>query len=266
MVSPLIILLAAALSLASSPVAAGKASPTLRELKQAAAANPQDPQAHYLLGAKYESQGDAKKAVREYQTALKLKPDDGQALYRLGRLLGELVDTDPAVRIAKEAVRVNPKSAEARSLLAALYNRQGVAFLGQESLDNAREAFEAGLQAKGGAAEDAALRNNLGCLYVRQDRPELAAATFQAVLSQNPDAAQARYNLALLYYAQGDYQAASQQLFALKASNRDLAGELADYRFRIETSTYVTPPVKTLLTFPGSPRFTEGTRLPSSTR
>ena len=108
-----------------------------------------------------------------------------------------------------------------------------------------------------------ALRNNLGCLYVRENKPDQAIGTFQEVLRQNPNVPQARYNLALLYYTQGDYQLASREFFALKGIDRDMAGDLSDYRFQIRTSTYVEPPVKTLVTFPGSPLLTEGTVLPS---
>ena len=163
-------------------------------------------------------------------------------------------------------MKLNPKSAEARSLLAAVYNQQAMAFMQQGNLDAAREALEAGIQAKGGAAVTEALRNNLGCLYVRENKPDQAIGTFQEVLRQNPDVPQARYNLALLYYAQGDYQAASREFFALKGIDRDMAGELSDYRFRIKTSTDVAPPVKTMMTFKGSPLLTKGTVLPSYAR
>ena len=90
--------------------------------------------------------------------------------------------------------------------------------------------------------------------------------TWQEVIRQNPDQPQAHYNLALVYYTQGDYQAASREFFALKGIDRDMAGELSDYRFRIKTSTDVRPPVKTMITFKGSPLLTEGTVLPSYAR
>ena len=107
-----------------------------------------------------------------------------------------------------------------------------------------------------------ALRNNLGCLYVRENKLGQAVGTWQEVLRQNPDAPQAHYNLALIYYTQGDYQAASRELFTLKGIDRDMAADLSDYRFRIKTSTNVEPPVKTMITFKGSPLLTEGTILP----
>jgi tetratricopeptide (TPR) repeat protein len=257
--SYLVILLIVVLSLGAGPAAAREKTPTIRQLKQAVAANPQDPQVHYALGEKYESLGQMKQARREYKTALSLKPDDAKGLYRMGRLMEKLGELEPAIKIIKEAVKLDPKLAEARTLLAAAYNTQGMALMQQGSLDAAREALEAGLQAKGDPAVTEALGNNLGCLYVRQDRPDQAIGTFQEVLRQNPDVAQARYNLALLYYRQGDYQAANREFYALKGTNPELAAELADYRFRIETSTYVTPPVKTMITFKGSPLLIQGT-------
>jgi tetratricopeptide (TPR) repeat protein len=265
-ISHLAILVIVLLSLGAGPAAAGGKTPTLGELKQAVAVNPQDPQAHYSLGLKYESRGEAKKAIGEYNKALSLKPDEVQALYSLGRLKGQLGDFDQAIAIVKKVVKLNPNLAEARSLLAATYNQQGMAFMEQGRLDAAKEAFETGIRAKGDPAGAEALRNNLGCLYVRENRLDQAAETFREVLRQNPNVAQARYNLALLNYVTGDYQAASRQFFALKGIDREMAGELSDYRFGIETSTYVTPPVKTMLTFPGSPLLIEGTKLPSYAR
>jgi tetratricopeptide (TPR) repeat protein len=255
----LVILLIVVLSLGAGPAAAGGKPPTLRQLKQAVASKPQDPEVHYALGEKYESLGQMKQARQEYKTALGLKPDDAKGLYRMGRLMEKLGQHDQAIKIIKEAVKLDPKLAEARTLLAAAYNMQGMALMQQGSLDAAQEALEAGLQAKGDPAVTEALGNNLGCLYVRQDRPDQAINTFQEVLRQNPDVGQAHYNLALLYYQQGDYQAANREFFALKGTDPELAAELADYRFRVKTSTYVTAPVKTMITFKGSPLLIQGT-------
>jgi tetratricopeptide (TPR) repeat protein len=265
-ISHLTILIILLLSWGAGPAVAGERSPTLRQLKQAVTANPQDPQARYALGVKYESLGETKKAMGEYQKTLSLKPDDEQALYRLGRLTGELGDSDQAIKILKQAVKLNPKFSEARTQLAAEYNRQGTALMAQGRLEAAQEALEAGIQANGGPAASAALRNNLGCLYVRQNRLDQAVGAFQEVLRQNPNAPQAHYNLGLIYYTQGNYQAASVEFYALKGLDPGLAGELSNYRFRVETPTYVTPPVKPMITFKGSPLLTEGTVLPAYPR
>lgn len=265
-IQPLIVLVIAALLLGTSPASAEQAPPTLKKLKQAAVANPQDPKAHYALGLEYENLGKTKEATEEYRKALSLKPDYDQALYSLGRLMGELGETDRALEIIKQAVKLKPNSAEAKTLLATVYNRQAMELLRQGSLDDAKEAIEAGIQAKGGDAVTEALRNNLGCLYILQDKPDDAVGTFREVVRQNPDAPEARYNLALLYYTQGDYQAASREFFALKGIDRDLAAKLSEYRFRVKTDTYVKPPVKTMYTFKGSPLLTKGTVLPSYAR
>lgn len=258
MISHLIILVIVLLSLGAGPAGAVGKSSTLRELKQAVASNPQDPQAHYSLGLKYDSLGQAKKAIGEYQKALSLKPDNDKALYSLGRLMGTLGESGKAIEIINQALKLNPKFAEARSLLAVEYNKQGTALMAQGRLDAAKEALEAGIQAKGGPAETEALRNNLGCLYVRENRLEEATETFREALRQNPNLPQAHYNLALIYYTQGDYQAASREFFTLKGLDRDMAGDLADYRVRVKTDYNIKPPVKTMITFKGSPLLTEG--------
>ena len=218
------------------------------------------------LGLKYESLEQTKKAIDEYRKSLSLKPGNDKVLYSLGRLMATSGEPDKAIKIIQQAVKLNPKSVETRSLLGAVYNQQATALLQQGNLDAAREALEAGIQAKGDAAVTEALRNNLGCLYVRENKLDQAVGTWQEVVRQNPDAPQAHYNLALIYYSQGAYQAASRELFTLKGIDRDMAADLSDYRFRIKTSTDVEPPVKTMITFKGSPLLTKGTILPSYAR
>jgi tetratricopeptide (TPR) repeat protein len=263
MIQSLIILVSITVILGASAASAEQAPPSLTELEQATAAAPQDPQEHYDLALKYESLGETEKATEEYRKVLNLKPDSYRALYSLGRLMGELGETERAIEIIRQAVKAKPDSAEAKTLLATVYNRQALELLREGSLDDAREALEAGIQADGGHAVTEALRNNLGCLYVLQDKLDDAVGTFQEVLRQNPNAPQPHYNLALLYYSQGDYQAASRELFTLKGIDLGMAAELSNYRFRVKTSTDVTPPVKTQYTFKGSPLLTKGFVLPS---
>jgi tetratricopeptide (TPR) repeat protein len=258
-ISSLIILIIMALSLGAGPAAAASRLPVWK-LKQKVAANPQDPQAHYTLGEKYESLGQMQAAIQQYQEALKLKPDDAKGLYRLARVMGETGKSDQAIETIKKALKLKPNFAEARNLLAATYNQQGAALIQQGNLEAAKEALEAGLQAKGDPAETEALRNNLGCLYVQENRLDQAVDTFQQVVRQNPNMAQAHYNLALIYYQQGNYQAANVEFFAVKGINPGLANQLSDYRFRIKTSMESgPPPVKTAITFPGSPALVQGT-------
>ena len=55
MISHLVILVTVLLSLGAGPAEAGRKAPTLSELTQAVAQNPQDAQAHYFLGLKPDS-------------------------------------------------------------------------------------------------------------------------------------------------------------------------------------------------------------------
>jgi tetratricopeptide (TPR) repeat protein len=260
----ILVIMILGLGLGVGPAAAASKLPVWK-LKQVVAANPQDPQAHYALGEKYESLGQMQAAIQQYNEALKLKPDDAKGLYRLARVMGEIGKSDQAIETIKKALKLNPNFPEARSLLAAAYNQQGTALMQQGNLEAAKEALEAGIQAKGGPAETEALRNNLGCLYVQENRLDQAVDTFQQVVRQNPNMAQAHYNLALIYYQQGNYQAANVEFFAVKGINPGLAGELSDYRVRVRTSMESAPPVKTAITFPGSPALTQGS-IPSDFR
>jgi tetratricopeptide (TPR) repeat protein len=264
MINFLVILAVMMLSLGANP-ALGQTSPKLWKLRQEVASNPQDPQAHLALGLKYESQGDNQKALREYKKVVQLKPDDVKGLYSLGRLMATLGPPGPAIKVIKEALKVDPKFVPARNLLASTYNKQGIALMQQGRLEDARQSLESGLKAQGGPDETKSLLNNLGCLYIRQNHLVEAIGTFQSLLRQDPNVAQAHYNLALIYYSQGEYQMASQQFYALKGVDPQMAGELGDYRFRIATPMNYEPPVKTMLTFKGSPLLTQGT-IPSEFR
>jgi tetratricopeptide (TPR) repeat protein len=246
MISHLAILMILVLSLGAGPAVAAAKPQSLRQLKQAVAAKPQDPQAHYALGLRYESLGQTKKAIAEYRLSLTLKPDDAKVLYSLGRLMSQQGEPEKAIAIIKQAVKFDPKFPEARNLLAGVYNQQAITLMEQGNLDAARQALEAGLQVKGGPAETETLRNNLGCLYARENKLDQAVGAFQQVLRQNPNVPQAHYNLALIYYATGNPQAAYVEFFALKGLDRGLAAQLSEYRFRPETSTYATPPVQTM--------------------
>ena len=256
-ISHLVILVTVLLSLGAGPAEAGRKAPTLSELTQAVAQNPQDPQARYSLGLKYESLGKTKKAIEEYQKALNLKPDDEKALYSLGRLMGELGESEQAIKLIQKALKLKPDFAQARSLLAAIYGKQGVALMEQGSLEAAKEALEAGIQANAGAAETKALRNNLECLYVRENRLDQAIGTFQEVLQQNPNVAQALQPGPPLLRP-GGLPGGLPADVRLEGPQPRPGGRAGGLPLQDRTSTDWTPPVKTMLTFPGSPLLTQG--------
>src|SRR5208283_209142 len=53
----------------------GEKGPTLAQLRQAVINNPQDPEANYKLGLKYEELGRPQVALKYLQEAVKLRPD-----------------------------------------------------------------------------------------------------------------------------------------------------------------------------------------------
>jgi tetratricopeptide (TPR) repeat protein len=64
----------------------GENGPTLPQLRLAVINNPQDPEANYKLGLKYEELGRPREAFKYVQEAVKLKPDYADALNELQRL------------------------------------------------------------------------------------------------------------------------------------------------------------------------------------
>ena len=68
----------------------GENGPALPQLRLAVIHNPQDPEANYKLGLKYEELGRPQEALKYLQEAVKLKPDYADALNELQKLREEV--------------------------------------------------------------------------------------------------------------------------------------------------------------------------------
>jgi Tfp pilus assembly protein PilF len=115
-------------------------------------------------------------------------------------------DYTQALSSLKEAVKLNPKAAEAWSNL-------GLAYAGKSDFVHAEGCFRKALDVN---AEFSDARLNLGALYLQQKKYPLAEKELKEVLKDlaYPRTAQAKYNLGLVYRAQGKMIPA-QQYFKL---------------------------------------------------
>jgi protein O-GlcNAc transferase len=225
--SPKIIALAVCLSVALLGGRAGARdqAPTLRQLKQAVKANPQDPQAYFNLGLKYEILGKDKEAVKAFKQALQLKPDYPEALSELGRLKGEQGKTSQAIKDLKRALKLKPDLSGARAGLAGEYNRQGLDFIDKGQWTKAAEAFKEAMRADP-QAKDAA-RNNLGVALASEGNYGEAREEFRKVLESEPGNVNAHYNYGVSSLAVGNNVDAFREYLVLKELNPDYAGELS---------------------------------------
>jgi len=201
--------------------------PTLRQLKQAAQENPQDPKAYYNLGLKYEAMGKDKDAIKAFNQALKLKPDYSEALYELGRLKGERGETEQGVADLKKALKLKPDYSAARTGLGGEYNQEGLDFVKKGQWDKASQSFREALQANPDAQVREAARNNLGVALASEGNYAEARQEFRKVLEADPNNANAHYNFGVSSLALGNNVDAYREYLILKELDPDAAGELS---------------------------------------
>ncbi len=209
------------------PGLAKEKEPTLRELKQAVQQKPNDPEAYYKLGLKYESSGHLKEAKTAYQKAISLKPDYAPAYSRLGGMQGGSGDYEGSIKTLQKSLKLKKDDPEARARLAQVYNDYGVALGKQKNWQDAAQVLQKAIQVDPKAKTAEAARNNLGILYYSQGRLDEAMAQFKEVLRQNPDNPQATYNLGVSYIQAGDPHAAWFQYLKLRALDPEAGGELS---------------------------------------
>lgn len=207
----------------SAPAFPAVGGPTLRELQQAVAAEPQNPQARYMLGLKYEIEGRPKQALEAYAEALKLKPDYPEVLLRSGEVKFMQGDAAAGIREVEKALKLNPQNLQAREALAFMHGRQGLTHLEQGRLQDAQASLQTALQYN--PQDDGAL-NNLGVVLSQMGRLAEAREAFAAAAAANPNNPQAQFNLGLAYLLEGNKEGALQQYTILGLTRPQEAAEL----------------------------------------
>ncbi len=219
----LLSLLTALFLLAALPVPAQKKAMSLRDLKELAQRQPQNPQVHYMLGLKYEIAGQPQKAIQAYQRALSLKADYPEVLYRLGELKAMQGDQDGAVKALTRALKLKPDYREAKEALGAVYGQQGAALLDKGSWAAAARVLE---KAVAHNSRDDAAYTNLGVAYASQGQWDRAIAAFQSAIALNPGNTNAHFNLGAAYLQIGDKDGVLNQYAVLGNLDPAMAGEL----------------------------------------
>jgi tetratricopeptide (TPR) repeat protein len=222
-----IMVMALCLLLAAGPAAARDRAPTLRQLKQAVKANPQDPEAHFNLGLQYEILGKDKEAVKAFKEALKLKPDYPEALNELARLKGGAGNSAQAIKDLQQALKLKPDLRATRNALGGEYNQQGLEFIAQGQWGKAAEAFKEALKANPGSDVGSAARNNLGVALASEGNYAEARDEFRQVLEKDPGNSNAHYNYGASSLAVGNNVDAFREYLILKELDPNSAGELS---------------------------------------
>lgn len=158
---------------------------------------------HNNLGRVYYFLGRYEEAVTEYREALRTEPTlmiayDGLITIYL-RQLGQI---DSALVWLRRQFSHNPKSVWA-------YDNLGWAYLGADSLEQAKEAFVRALEI---APQFAFALHGLGHTYLLQGRYQDAIHPLKRILQTDPTESSVKYQLGLLYQLMGN-EKASQRYF-----------------------------------------------------
>jgi spermidine synthase len=186
---------------------AGRPAEAVPALVRAAAASPESPNTHLVLGDAYRAAGLLAAAEVAYRRALELDPNLAPAWSGLGSCRLAADDADGARTALEAAVRLAPEDAIARSNL-------GTASLRLGDLSAAEMAFR---EAARLAPDLAAAHANLGVVERRQGRLEAAERDLREALKLDPLDLDARYDLATVLRARGRESEARRELEGILA-------------------------------------------------
>jgi tetratricopeptide (TPR) repeat protein len=173
----------------------GRVQDAVNAAKDQIKRNPNDVEAHTLLGQVYvrslgdmtgpQSQQTLAQAIAEYETIARLKPNDIEAKLLLGELYAANHESPKAEAEFKEAQKIDSNSEEVVLSMAKLYNDEG-------DLQRAAGVLAGIPQDDRSAREEYAL----GQAYDRLKKAKEAAAAYQRSLDLEPDNAEVEMALA----------------------------------------------------------------------
>ena len=204
-------------------------------LRDAAKADPTDPQPYLELARHFQSTGNLQASLAALDQALALDPSNQPASAARVAVLSRLGRHEESVKAAQEAITLDPKDAvshanlsdaliqegkseegvkaasravELDSTLVDGWYNLGVARAAQHDVPGAIQAYEQTLAL---APNHVMAMNNLGALLGVQGRLEEARAIYEKLVVQAPASLEAHMNLALVYLRLGDREGAARE-------------------------------------------------------
>lgn len=171
--------------------------PVSRALGQVQA-NPDDPEAHLVLGNAYASQGDKAKALEEYERAIGLDLEYAEAYLRAGDMLTAQRDFAMAAEMYQRAAELEPDSVEAN-----LKAAQALWWEGQR-----RPAFEHFRRVTQLNPDLPLPHAAIGTFLVSIDRLEEGHEELQIALQLDPELPEAHFGMGRYWKAVGDIEQA----------------------------------------------------------
>lgn len=183
-------------------------SSAIVDLTAAVAADPNDSQAHFLLGQAYNRNSDLLKAADEFRTVVEIDPNNAAAHHNLGVTYFQLQDPSAAIAEFNAALAVDPDDADTHYQLGATYlvlSLSASPDTGPGLVADAVTEFERALSLRENMPE--AL---IGMANIRIQEGNYAAAIemLRAAIDQIPDSPEAHYALAEAYVRSGQLDSA----------------------------------------------------------
>ncbi len=199
----------------------------IADLKRLVHAHPSELRVRDYLGWVYEQVDDVQEAIEAYRTNITMDATFYDSHMHLGLLLYRLARFDEATPHFIQAVALNPRNAETHLLL-------GLSYLKVEHFDRAQSAFARGVDYH---PTDEDLRFNLGATYDKLDRFPDVVREMEAVLTLNPDHADALNYLGYSYAERGlkgeEAVALTQHAVSLKPDNGAYVDSLGWALFKV---------------------------------
>ena len=173
-------------------LAQGQPTPAIEYFLSAISCNPLPSEFHHHLGAAYWAARQKQQAIDCFRKALSIEPNTAETHNDLGNALREVRQLAEAEQCFREAVRLDPQMAEPHNNLGTMLQEQG-------RLADALECFQ---RAFGLLPRSPEISFNLGNCYQALDRAPEAEAAYQRALEIKPDFVVARYALGNLWYAE----------------------------------------------------------------
>lgn len=202
--------------LAAEYLKQGLITESLAQAEEAAAKDPDNIDAHLLLGGLYSSMKMYSKAMDEYFTVMKLQPENMEAPLYIGALYSEQKQYDKAVKYFES---LSNNSEYPTPYLAFYYiGRVKMEQSGEKNQLAAETAFKKSLQTKPDFV-DAALA--LGTLYKKQKKEDKALAMYKEYQRQNTPNGRIAEILSQNYIEKGALEQAYEQLEIVETESED---------------------------------------------
>lgn len=183
---------------AAALLATGRAAEAEPLLRQLLTANPNNYDAHNLLGIVLDQAGRRTEAQREYESAIRLNPKGVSALVNLGVLFARTNRSEQAIQTFNAVIQMAPDHPEATVNLGLEYSLRGDHALAvpllQRAIGLGRDTYQ--------------VRYRLGIALYSLRRLDEAVTAFESAAALSPTVAEPAYYLGLISSARGKSEAA----------------------------------------------------------